>query len=363
MIPQLLLAIGPVLSGSTGLPGQPAGGDGTLSGVVVNSSRDDAPVGRAEVVLRIKLEGQFVTLAETTADEQGRFVFRNLLVGQHYDYLPGANCDGIHYPGPHVRLVSSQPHARVKLGVCDSVTHPSPLVIRRHEIDVRPEPGGLKVTESILVANPTSTTYVGQAINAHQGAEPVTLRLNIPSDFERTTFHKEFFGRRFALVDGKLVTSIPWTPGEREVKFTYVLSNTEKHRLWERPMDLPCSQVTLRVHTAKPEEVACNLQPVATRRSGDLTEMTFESAGKTLPAGHVIRVELGYLPVPWMAYGRWLAVAALAVLIAGASFAMIGRRHRAKRRSARDSSPPPETPAGPHSSRRARKHRRRRRVA
>lgn len=181
---------------------------------------------------------------------------------------------------------------------------------RSHEIVVQPEPGGLVVTETILVANPTSECYVGRS--EQEGQDPVTMNLAISPDFLRATFHQEFFGRRFSTVGDKLATSIPWQPGTRELKFTYILPNEQGRRKLERPLDLPCSHVRLRVRALKPEEVICNLRRPAGEHGG---EVVFESGHQTLPAGHVIRLELGALPVPWAVYGRWLATAVLVGLV------------------------------------------------
>ncbi len=281
MVPQLVFAMCLIV------PGQFIPVDGTIRGTVVNATQGRVPVTRTEVVLRAAVDGRFVPLAEATTDAHGRFLFTGLPVGADYLYLPGANRDGVHYPGKRIVLTREHPYADVELEVCDSVTHPSPLVIRRHEITIRPEPGVLKVAETIVVENPTNATYVGRP--TEESKTPVTLRLAIPSDFDRTTFHKEFYGRRFSLVDERLVTGIPWTPGRRELKFTYTLPNTERHRLWERPLDLPCSHVRVRVETDKPEEVLCSLDRWSELAPG---ELVFESKGQTLPAGHVIRVEL-----------------------------------------------------------------------
>ena len=335
MIPKLLIMIGSLAVG------QMPGDEGTISGIVVNASDAAAPVGGAEVVLRVKLYGRLVPVAQTTSDSQGRFAFEHLSVGDRYEYLPGANRQGIHYPGSRVKLTLGRRRADVELAVRDAVTHPSPLIVRRHEITVRPASGALHVTETILVANPSSKSYVGLAPS--EGGEPITLQLAVPADFERLTFHKEFFGRRFSMVDNKLTTGIPWTPGERELKFNYVLRNARKHRVWQRPVDLPCSELSLRVETDKPEEVRCNLPPDPARNeTGEngpvenrttLSTLAFHSGGKTLPAGHVIRLELGELSVPWTAYGRWLALLVLAALIAVASYAMFGPARRKKRPS------------------------------
>ena len=84
-----------------------------------------------------------------------------------------------------------------------------------------------------MIENPEPRTYVGRNPEGH--ADSVTLQLGIASDFERVTFNKEFYGRQFALISGKLVTSVPWTPGRHELQFSYVVRNDGRHRVWTRP--------------------------------------------------------------------------------------------------------------------------------
>lgn len=315
------------------VPGQTNSDDGTISGTVVNASQGGVLSPAAEVMLRVRVDGQFIPVAETVADAQGNFEFDGLPVDERYLYLPGANRDGIHYPGPRIRLTAARHHVVTQLKVCDSISHPNLLVIRRFDVHIQTEPGALRVTESILVDNPTQTTYVGPSDG--EGEEPVTLRLGIPSDFERTTFHQEFFGRRFSLADGKLVTGIPWTPGQRELKMTYTLRNDEKHRVWQRPLDLPCDVVRVQIDHDNPEEVFCSLP--RTPQTGD-DALDFQSAGGPLPAGHVIRVQLGQLPLSWMAYARWGALGVLVVMVSAVGVAITRQR--------------PKPPSGSTSSRR-----------
>lgn len=288
---------------------------GTISGVIVNASQQGAPAGGAEVVLRVQLENRFVIAAETAADEQGCFLFDGIPADESIVYLPGANHDGVHYPGPRVRLDSNTPHARVTLSVCQSVSEPNPLVLRQYEITVKPEADALRVTESMLIENPTARTYVGRP--ARQDARAATLRLAIPPDFHRVTFEGEFFGRQFTTFDGRLVTNVPWIPGQRNLEFTYVFPNNRQDRTWQRPLDLPCDHLRLTVHTSDPENVACTL-PRAASQSAD--SAIFESAGGALAAGDVVRVRLKSLPVSFSWYGRWLALTLLCALIAATSW-------------------------------------------
>ncbi len=319
MFAQALLLIAAMASTASGDEG-----NGYVGGIVVNAA-DGQPVAGAEVVLRRKLDDQFAPVAETTTDAKGKFLFQHLSTAGTI-YLPGANWGGVHYPGPAIRLTPSNTTVGVKLKVCDAIGKPNPLVARRHEIVIRPEPGVLKVSETILIENPTKTCYVGEAPSEDQ--EAVTLCLHIPSDFEQVTFDKEFYGRRFLLAGGSLVTGIPWTPGQRELGFTYVLRNEQRHRTWQRALDLPCSDVSVRVATDKPEEVACSL---AAGRSVKPGEVVFEYHGTPLPAGRQIRVDLGRLSIPLLVYGKWFAVGLLAVLVFLTAFAASRKRNKKSR--------------------------------
>jgi hypothetical protein len=224
-------------------------------------------------------------------------------------------------------LSPDRPTAQVVLKVRETIGEPDPLVLRDYDLVVRPEPGALRVTETMVIDNPEPATYVGR--RPPGGAEPVTLQLGIPPDFERVTFDKEFYGRGFSLINEKLVTAIPWTPGQRELRFTYVLRNDGRQRHWTRPLDLPCRHVRLTVRTEAPEEVSCNLAASSRREDAGVV---FESQTRELPAGFTIRLELSRLPVPVMAYARWVVLAALALVIVGTWLVMSRQRRAPDRR-------------------------------
>lgn len=285
---------------------------GVIRGRVVNMSRGEAPCAGAQVILRARVRDEFVPLDQTTADADGQYRFEGLPVGPEYLYLPGANYQEIHYPGRRAGLTRGLPSAFVTLDVWDAVSQPSPLVIRRHEIVIGVESEAVHVVEAMLVDNPASATYVGQAANADSPS--VTLRLNVPADFEQITFEQEKFGREFRVVDGKLVTGVPWMPGPQWLRFTYTLRLDSVRGGWQRALDAPCESLRLRVKHAHPEDVTCDLPTFDEHPPG---EAAFQSDAGILPAGHVIRVQLGRVPVAATVYARWGALAVLACLIGG----------------------------------------------
>lgn len=325
MFVALLVAAGCVVPGAT------LSDDGVIRGRVVNASQNHRPCARAEVVLRAVVDGQLVPVAETLSDERGFYEFSGLPVGSECVYLPGANHDGIHYPGRRVELTAAKPTLDVPLAVHDAVAEPSPLIIRRHEIAIRTAPGAIHVEEAMLIDNPTLRTYVGRA--AHEDAQPLTLQLGIPADFERVTFEKESFGRQFTLIDGRLVTSLPWLPGERWLRFTYTLRNDDGQRVWQRTVDAPCESLRVQVRHEKPDEVEGSLPAAA---GDDPGEKVFASEGDALSRGQIVTVRLGALPIAWTTYARWSAVVLLSVLVLGAAIAMrFGRKPSAPAENAK----------------------------
>ena len=299
---------------------QADGQSGEISGTAVNGSTGDVPLAGAEVVLRASQNGAFVPIAETTTDAQGWFCFVGLPAENDVIYLPGINRAGVHYPGPRVRLTPEQLMARVKLVAFDTVPSPSPLISRRHEIAVQPGEGFLEVTETLVVENPSRTTFVGQSAGDRP---PVTLRLSLPDGIEKVTFDREFHGRNFQLRDGKLLTEIPWPPGSRELKFIYRVPVERTYSVFERVLDQPTDHAVVQVMAKDAGSIACNL-PKATSQSG--TGTIFEHRGESLPAGYEINLRLGAVPLRFEIYARWLAVAILIVLVAGSAAIVRARR-------------------------------------
>jgi hypothetical protein len=249
-------------------------------------------------------------VAETSADREGHFVFTNVPVQPGLVYLPGANHEGVHYPGPRVKPLPGGDVTRVRITVFEALTTTSPLVAEKHEINILVKTGVLEITETLLISNPTLTTYVGSTPNEDWSR---TLALSIPQTFEHVTFFGEFYGRRFKLVNSCLETDLPWTPGKRELRFTYYVPVREQRRTLERALDVPCSLVRIRVQGEDAGQVACNLKRV----DGPEKDIAlFESSGQ-LAAGYRICFQFGSLPIPWFLYARWAALGVLATLALG----------------------------------------------
>jgi hypothetical protein len=311
----------------------PSPATGIVQGAVVDGSRGGALMEGVDVVLRAGTGGELVPVAQSTTDLYGKFVFSRLPIEPNLEYVAGADRDGVHYPGQRVQLGPNGLLGHVRIVTYEAVAAPCPLVALRHKMDVLVQHDVMEITESIAISNPTQQTFVGQKAGDEL---PVTLQLSLPRDFDRVTFDSEFYGRRFRVVDGRLVTDIPWPPGRREVRFTYRVPVHESGGVLRRLLDLPTSDVTVRAQGGQATLASCNLP----KSSVDSHGITFGGVNSQLAAGHAIELRLGKLPIPWGAYGRWSALGLLAALVVAT---MLFDRRRAGRcdaaRSGRPSAP------------------------
>jgi hypothetical protein len=296
----LILAV--TLTTTSGSPGT-----AIIEGVVVNGSSGASPVAGAEVVLLAGKDNQFKQIATTTADQHGCFLFdrRHLTPAPDLVYLPGAHWEGVHYPGPRLQLDPRGIPARVRLTVHDAVASPCPLIAEVHEIDINVRRGALEVTEILVVDNPSSATFVGAADAKAPKMAPTTLSLWIPDGVSQITFNKEFDARNFRLVDGRLITNVPWPPGKRQLAFVYQLPVGSNQFLFERPLDLPCMQARIAVTGQCSEELTCNLPKIT---GPNPIPFGFASVGRKLPAGYTLQLQMGQLSVSWVVYARWVAM-------------------------------------------------------
>ena len=314
--------------------------------IALHGTAGRVPLPNCQIVLRASQDRTFVPIAETTTDSDGQFSFTGLSADGTVIYLPGANRQDVHYPGTRIRLEPRRPTAQVQLIAFDAVESPSPLVTRRHEIEVRPGTEFLDIAETLVVENPTLTAYIGQSEGERA---PVTLRLSLPEMLEKVTFEREFHGRNFQLLDNSLTTDIPWRPGKQELKFMYRLPADQKHKLFVRLLDRPTDHLVVRVVATDTDKITCNLPPANDRRNG---EVTFErnEKGESLPAGYAVELQLGSLPIGFAVYARWTAVVLLFGMMLGT--VIVARRgkqrmparegvhdltHKNKRRSQRNS--------------------------
>ena len=102
-----------------------------------------------------------------------------------------------------------------------------------------------------------------------------------------------------------------------------MLANTQRHYVWQRPLDLPSTKVRVVVRGNQPGRVTSDLNGTPQKEDG---EIAFESGQRALSAGYLLCVELEHMPVTLMTYAPWAATATLVGLLLATCLPVIRRR-------------------------------------
>ncbi len=92
---------------------------GRIEGVVVDGTGGNETLANAEVVLRTGPGNALVPVAKTKTDIYGKFAFEGLSLDPSITYLPGADRDGVHYPGKRTQLDLKNRFAHVTIVAFD----------------------------------------------------------------------------------------------------------------------------------------------------------------------------------------------------------------------------------------------------
>jgi hypothetical protein len=298
--------------------GQPTTSAGTIQGVVVDGTHENQLLANVKVVLCAGERSGVSLIAETQTDIYGKFVFDNLPLDESVTLLPGAQRDGVHYPGNRIRLGPNAPSAHSRIIAFAAIDSPSPLRADSVDIEVWIKRDRMQITETLVVDNPSQMTYVGEPF---EDKGRISLRLSIPSEFERVTFNSEFYGRRFRVVDHQPVTDIPWPPGRRELKYSYPLPLQAGAGVFRRALDLPSNKVQVHVRGEDMTDLSCNLS----QRAAVANSLDFIASKNQLSSGFIIELQVGAQPINWLLYARWSSLG-VAGLLALATVAIYHRR-------------------------------------
>lgn len=331
----LVLILGAFVASAPGLRAENVTAKATLTGTVLNASRDDAPVAKQEVVLYTVKDGKELDAPRphVVTDAAGKFVFKDLEVGEGIAYYPLAVYTGVEYSG---RLVTPDPDTlqqKSNVVVYDLTAADTVVSAMMHHLILEPGNGILTVREVYLFQNRSKFTYFGDV--AEKPGMKVGLRMEVPAQARELQLGGSLMQCCTVVEGNQIYNTMEFKPGQRQVVLNYQI-----------PYDGNEAQLfkTIRVRTASidaylPGDIS--LQKMQIRRQSEVKELAadagepFQLRGSTyqryelrdVAKGGMLSLALGNLPAAPKDY-RWLAPLAL-IFIIGAGV-VFHRKARAK---------------------------------
>jgi len=205
-----------------------AGGQGSISGKLLNGTHDNAPVANFTVILQDTVDTQAKDAATAKTDAQGRFSFTGLDTS-------GVDLYSV-YTHFHSGLYSTQPvqfgdtpAQQVTLTVYDAAPNDANLSIKVTTLLVR-EPmqrnGLIGVGEFVTFENSGKTSFIGQATPVNN--DPHTLlRFALPSGATNVTLGVGFATTQATSVGSGFSATATLPPGETQFAFAFDVPYTD----------------------------------------------------------------------------------------------------------------------------------------
>lgn len=268
-----------------------SGGEGVISGQVINGTTGAAPPEGLEVRLRAfdMVNAAFVDAITTTTTSDGSFRFKGIDPAAPVQMEPLVVYQGIPYYGDMesaIVLSPEQPEVNVNITVHETTQDDSAIRIERLHVVFDFVLGQAQVVEIYILSNDGDRPYAGTA-------EGGTLRLTVPE--AALTFQPGGDPDRYiALADG-IADTIPIPPGEStaESVLIYELAYGDGLEL-SRPLPYDTMQAIVLVPDVGIEVSGDGLEPGGPYQMQDRTMQVY--LANDLPAGDHLTLRLSGQP-------------------------------------------------------------------
>lgn len=219
-----------------------AGGEGVVSGQVINGSTGQAPPEGLEVRLRAfdMVDASLVDSIATTTAADGSFIFEDIDPSAPVQLEPLVIYQGVSYYGDldaAITLSPEQPQFNVTVTVYDSTQDDSAIRIEQLHIILEFFLGQVQVTEIYILSNDGMQPYAGTP-------EGGTLHLNVPD--EALFAQPEGDPGRYKTLDDGFADTAPIPPGTGAFESVLVYELAYENSLeLSRPLSYATNQVII----------------------------------------------------------------------------------------------------------------------
>ncbi len=193
----------------------------TIKGSITNKTAGAGAVASQDVTLTTYSGLTEKDKKTAKTDQQGNFVFDGLEIGQELIYQVSLDFQGATYYSQPVMFSAEKTEQALEMLVFDATSTDTVIGSPAKHYLVQPEPGGVIVSEILIVRNSSDKTYVGST-EVKPGAKE-TLRFPIPAGAESLEYVDGFYESDVFPVEGGFVDTFPIYPGDSQRVFRYWL--------------------------------------------------------------------------------------------------------------------------------------------
>ena len=195
---------------------------GKIEGQVIDK-RKNQPLSQQLVVLQIRRESEEGQQRETVTDDNGVYIFDNLLTAFDVHYAVSTNYEGKEYIEQDLILSEWLPNITVNIEIEAFTDDPSQVKVRQHTLIIGPPPsdhapdGAVFVMELIQIENTSELSFQTSIDN-----QPAGMHFNLPNGHENLQLDQTF-KQELGVNENRLIASQPLSTGTHQVGYSYLM--------------------------------------------------------------------------------------------------------------------------------------------
>src|SRR5579859_6548468 len=197
------------------------GGNGSISGQLLDGTNHNAPLPKQTVTLQMAQGPNASDLTTATTDDHGAFTFNNLATDKTIGYAVYICYQGAQYVSDVVTL-DANPIQHLNLTVYEATSNTAKVAITQASVLIQ-EPGThngtFSVTEDFAFKNLDTRTYVG-SLDASKG-KPNALLFSLPHGAKNVSLSTGFNGYHVISIDTGFAADAALPPGDSEFAFSF----------------------------------------------------------------------------------------------------------------------------------------------
>jgi hypothetical protein len=268
-------------------------------------------VAGAQVTLTAYVNNAEAGWQAATTDARGRYSFSVPAAADRVYVATVAYKDGAYASVP-IAFRAAEREKTAPIRVYEPTTDAGVLRVNVHHIIVDVGAGMVQVAELLVFTNPTDRTYIGSTVRADGKRD--TLRFSLPPGAGNLEYLEGLAPGRATTGGNAIVDTADVKPGIREIAYSYTLPSARGALGIVRRLDYPTDRVEVFGKAGVNLDVAslARQNPVTTEQGNYV-----RFSGGPLRAQQDLAIQLTALPGAGSA-ARWLIVAGIAILVAGA---------------------------------------------
>lgn len=224
-------------------------------------------IGSVPVEIELQHRGLTVDTIKAQTDEHGIVVIENLPVAMGIQPVVRVQYANLTYQVQAGLMDAAHPQQQIDVLCYEPTEQPPPWRVQMRHIMLAQAPGGVQVTEIMVLENPAAQTWIGIPIG---GSKRITTAFDLPHgarDIHLGNGFHDWCCSTFA--EGQLVNHLPLMPKSTEMMFTYFVPGADGSASIDITAPSPVDNMMVLVPDSLKAESVKGLEPGGSQSMGD----------------------------------------------------------------------------------------------